>query len=106
VPFTIESSAGSNYFVKIINSVNNQPVVSFFVHGGQNLATRVPTVTFAIRDATGDKWCGEQNLFGTSTTMEEGTQQRSFLYGHIYRYGLTKLRDGNFPTKRVARSVP
>jgi hypothetical protein len=104
VPLRIESSPGSNYFVKISDAKDDRPVISFFVHGGRDLHARVPIGLFKIKDAAGTRWCGEHNLFGADTTIEAGNEPKAFDYGHSYIYRLIKRREGNFRTKSIARN--
>ena len=100
IPLIITSSAGSDYFVKLVTS-SGDPVVSFYIHGGQDLRAVIPAGTFLVKHAVGDKWCGEHNLFGTSTTIEEGTHLATFTDDGFYTLKLTKQVNGNFPTKRI-----
>ena len=97
----ITSSAGSDYFVKFVTTVG-QPVATFYIHGGEGLRTLMPTGTFIEKDAAGDKWCGERDLFGASTTIEEGTQWVTVADDHFYTLKLTKRANGNFPTKIIS----
>jgi hypothetical protein len=101
IPFMITSSAGSDYFVKFSTTTGN-PVVTFYVHGGEDLRALMPAGTFVEKDAAGDKWCGERNLFGASTTIEEGTHWVTLVEGHFYTLKLTKRANGNFPSEPIS----
>jgi len=100
IPLLITSTPGSDYFVKFVTPFGD-PVVSFYIHGGQELRTLMPEGTFVVKHAVGDKWCGEHNLFGASTTIEEGTHRAALLGSNFYTLKLTKQINGNFPTKRI-----
>lgn len=66
-PLTIQTTAGSNYFVKLEDAASGWEVMSFFVHGGTTLNAEVPFGNFVLKYATGDFWCGGADLFGRDT---------------------------------------
>jgi hypothetical protein len=102
IPLLITSSAGSDYFVKFVTPTGS-PVTTLYIHGGQDLQVLMPAGTFIEKDAAGDQWCGEQNLFGASTTIDEGVNWVTLTDDGSYRLRLSKQVDGNFPTKRISR---
>jgi len=105
VPLTIQTAAGSDYFIKFeTDSSTSAPVMSLFVHGGSPLRTRVPIGTFIVKHASGIGWCDERNLFGKETSTEQGKTPAIFDEDHEYTLRLIKLSSGNFPTTRIRRS--
>ncbi len=103
IPLTITTASGLDYFVKLETASRTMPVMSFFIHGGLPLETRVPIGTFIVKHAAGKRWCGERALFGQDTATEKGTHDAAFGDGHEYTLRLIPQVRGNFPTARIAR---
>src|SRR5262249_1623664 len=61
-PLEIQTTIGSNYFVKLESAITALPIMTFFVVGGLALDTKVPLGTFNLMYAAGKTWCGERNL--------------------------------------------
>lgn len=54
-PLTIKTSAGGGYFIKLEQSISGNPVMTFFVRGGETLRATVPEGSFVLKYATGDR---------------------------------------------------
>ena len=54
-------------FVKVVNVDNPKSVVSFYVRAKKTVSVHVKNGTYEVRYATGDKWFGQKDLFGSST---------------------------------------
>jgi hypothetical protein len=102
--WTIDAGAGANYFVKIIEAGTGEPKVGYFVRGGSAITTDVPVGAFTIRHASGGTWCGERELFGPNTVLQQGTKVVTFNENNTYTLYLTPQINGNFPTKTISRS--
>jgi len=98
---TITSPSGSDYFIKFV-TLAGAPVAAFYVYGGRDLVALLPAGTFIEKDAAGDHWCGERNLFGASTSIEEGAHFVTLAEGDRWQLQLTKQVNGNFPTRAIS----
>lgn len=103
VQLTIVTPAGSNYFVKLADPTTDAPMLSLFVHGGEPLTAKVPVGSFMLRPASGDRWCGEANLFGGSTHIVETGRAVDFLPNEIHTVTLSPQADGNLPIRTIGR---
>lgn len=75
--FTLKTASGSNYFVKLEDEFG-RPVRAYFVRGGSTISNLVPLGTFTLKYASGQWWCGEQELFGVDTSTNEADDTFSF----------------------------
>ena len=103
VPLTIVTPAGSNYFVKLAEPKTDASMLSLFVHGGEPLTAKVPLGSFILRAASGDRWCGEANLFGGNTHIVEAGRTVEFLPNEIHTITLSPQADGNLPIRTIGR---
>jgi hypothetical protein len=65
---TVNSDAGSDYFLKVKQPGSLSLVATLFIHGGSMIEMRLPTGGYLIKGASGARWCGETNLFGQDTS--------------------------------------
>ena len=70
-PFEIRTAVGANYFVKLEDSVTREPILTFFIRGGQTMQSDVPFGQFVLKYATGRSWCGEFDMFGPETEFHK-----------------------------------
>lgn len=107
-PLVIETSAGTNYFVKLKDIYFNQTVMEFFIRGGDRISTKVPLGIYQITYASGKKWYGYTNLFGSDTSYSKTDQ--NFNFKHTYQgvsgYTITlyQVSNGNLSTSRLSPS--
>jgi hypothetical protein len=66
-PLKIETEAGSDYLLKLVNTSDETDTITIFVRGGENFSTKVPLGGYSIRGATGKTWYNKQALFGPDT---------------------------------------
>jgi len=85
------------------DAITSQPVMSFYIHGGQTLQENVPEGSFILKYATGNRWCGDNDLFGPDTTIQQSHQTFEFDESHGYTVELIKQRNGNLPMKTINR---
>lgn len=102
-PLTIKTSAGGGYYVKLEKLISGHAAMTFFVRGGETLQARVPEGSFVLKYAMGDRWCGEVNLFGPSTTTKRADQTFIFEEGRGYTVTLIARKDGNLRTTTISR---
>lgn len=107
-PFTIETSYGSNYVVKLKDYYTKEAVMTIFVKGGDTIKTEVPTGTYEVTYASGDKWYGYNYLFGPDTGYSKADSSFSFNFdGYSYSgYTITLYRvsNGNLRTEGIDSS--
>lgn len=70
--------AEHNYFIKLVDSATEAPVLTVFVRGGQSVALKVPLGRVKMRYAVGSKWYGERFLFGPRTSYAQADSEFDF----------------------------
>jgi ribosomal protein L37AE/L43A len=104
-PFEIKSARGSDYLVKLADSVSGQSVVKVFVRGGSAVNINVPLGTYVVKYASGDTWHGYDYLFGPKTDYSKASEYLTFQHtanrvqGHTIT--LYKVPYGNLHTERI-----
>ncbi|MBW4620011.1 MAG: hypothetical protein KME17_11730 [Cyanosarcina radialis HA8281-LM2] len=104
-PLAIDTTAGTNYFLKLVDSASQATVMTVFVRGGTTTRVKVPLGTYQIRYATGDKWYGTKYLFGPDTTYNKAEEIFKFrkegnrVLGYTLK--LYKVVDGNLQTTPI-----
>jgi hypothetical protein len=91
--------------VKIADAVSGRPILSFYASGGSTLQVEVPAGSFVLKYATGDRWCGEQDLFSPLTEISEINRVVHFDGDHGYLIDLIRRRNGNLSTKKISREA-
>ena len=94
-PLTITSAAGNNYFVKFVDAQSNNPIIAFFVRGGEALRASMPAGRFILKTASGQTWCGERSLFGLETSLKEVQPPLVFVAGDGHTIRISPSRQGN-----------
>ena len=71
-PLEVVTAVGSpNYYLKLINWDTHAPVLVFFVRSGEKTEVEVPVGNYELRYAAGEKWYGEEYLFGPRTAYRK-----------------------------------
>jgi hypothetical protein len=78
VPFQIQTPAGDNYLIKLVNVADENETVLLFVRGGSAFNVNMPVGTYRFRFAAGRTWYGEKIYFGSSTTYWIANKTLSF----------------------------
>jgi hypothetical protein len=104
VPLTINAPPGENYFVKLVDAQGETSVVSYFIRGGQPLATTAPSGNFILKAASGDHWCGESSLFGGDTSIVETGRAITFALDETHTISLQPRLNGNLPLHKIGRA--
>jgi hypothetical protein len=112
-PFEIHTAAGANYFIKLEDSATQLPIQTFFIRGGQTMEANVPLGQFLLKYATGDAWCGENDLFGNQTQFNKTDAVLRFarqespggytMIGHTVE--LILQISGNLKSSRISRET-
>jgi hypothetical protein len=78
-PLRVVTAPGSlNYYVKIVNWESHSPKLVFFVRSGETASVRVPIGVYELRFAAGEKWYGEEYLFGPDTAYGKADERFEF----------------------------
>ncbi len=65
--FAVETVAGNDYLVKLVNMSDPKDQVVIYVRGGDTYSIKVPLGRYHVRAATGTTWYGKNDLFGPET---------------------------------------
>ena len=107
-PFVIQTPAGKNYFIKLIDSSTGLDAMAIYVIGGRYLEVLVPLGFYKIEYTSGEKWYGEKHYFGQKpnawqqlTDLTGKTKIFNFKRNFRGTIKLTPVQDGNLKTKRI-----
>ena len=104
-PLEIKAGAGGHYVVKLVDAYRKTPVMSVFVRGGSTVNVDVPLGTFEVRYASGEKWYGDEHLFGPDTSYSKADKTFTFeeTANEITGYTITlyKVSQGNLRTSKI-----
>jgi len=64
------TSSNQNYFIELLDWNSNGVVTTAFVRIGEMVEIRLPLGTYKLRYTAGDRWYGEQQLFGSGVKYE------------------------------------
>lgn len=105
-PLSIVTSTGLNYFVKIVDATTNQNIIEGYIIGGMTLDINVPLGSYRLKYASGNTWCGRNELFGSKTQYSEAQSTFNFSLenGVIsgYTIELIAQQNGNLNTRRIS----
>jgi hypothetical protein len=108
VPFEINTSAESNYYVKLIDAATGFHVLGIFVEGGKPLSTEVPPGRYVVKYASGLRWYGYDNYFGNGTAYSKATSTFNFEVNsdgaNGYSITLYRVKNGNLRTSRITKA--
>jgi hypothetical protein len=99
IPFFLSARAST-----VVGTVKPTLSMDFFVHGGTILSANVPVGTFTVKYADGLVWCGEDELFGPDTLIQESERAFDFGVGNEWTIELVRRRGGNLRTRYIKRS--
>jgi len=107
-PFKINASNYSNFFVKLIDTGTRKLVLAMFVRKGSVYKTRVPLGSYVLKYASGNKWYGEKNFFGSDTGFFETNDIFEFTrHGNKvsgYTVTLYEVPNGNLSTVQINKA--
>jgi hypothetical protein len=107
-PLRIETTAGSDYYVKLKDALTNGDAMAIYVRGGQALEIDVPLGSYRFLYAVGTTWRGERALFGPETSYNEAGDVFNFdIQGDTingYTVELISQPNGNLSTRAIDAS--
>ena len=77
--------------------------MTLYIRGGTKIEQNMPLGQFTLKYATGDIWCGDQDLFGPRTGLSEADKLFNFDEDHSYTVELIPQRGGNLPIRTINR---
>jgi hypothetical protein len=77
-PFTVVTSPGQNYYVKLVYEGTDTAAVGIFVEGGVSNEVLIPLGRYEMRYASGTTWYGLANLFGPQTVYSRALEVLDF----------------------------
>jgi hypothetical protein len=63
-PLQVKSAPGEDYFLRLIDVETGEAVLAAYIDGGRFFRVLVPPGTYTLRFAAGQRWQGEETLFG------------------------------------------
>jgi hypothetical protein len=107
-PFTVKTSSGADYYLKLVDIFTQEVALTAYIRGGEMLTTRAPIGMFEMRYAVGSDWYGSTLLFGPNTSYFKAEKQFTFEYGDGsakgYTIELIKQTGGNLRTRPMSGS--
>jgi hypothetical protein len=104
-PFEIITSAGHDYFVKLVDVSTGETSVTIFVRGGAPEEILVPLGRYKMRYVFGKTWCGDRLYFGDDTDAAKANDIFHFretadsYEGYVVE--LILQNDGNLVTRSI-----
>lgn len=107
-PLEINTSPGSNYFVKMVEANSEATALELFVHGGKSIEIQMPLGAYKMKYATGTIWYGREYHFGPNTVYSKADSVFSFRQDYSgysgYTVTLYTVQDGNMSTSKIDES--
>lgn len=107
-PLEIETSGSGYYFVKLFETGTDEIVMTIFIHAGQSVTTKVPLGSYDVKYASGEKWYGYNDLFGSKTMYSKANSVFNFqdTDNQISGYTITlyEVIDGNLSASEISAS--
>lgn len=107
-PLEIESQAGADYYVKVVNTANNVDTLAIYIRGGETIEVDVPLGNYEIRYASGNTWYGVDSMFGSETSFNKANELFPFVQTDYqisgYTITLYQVVDGNLQTISIDES--
>jgi hypothetical protein len=104
-PFSIMTSSGANYYVKLVDLNTGATIVGIYVVGGRKIEVDVPLGRYEMRYASGQSWYGLKHLFGKETSYAKADDafefdiQGDYVRGHTVE--LIEQINGNLDTHPI-----
>jgi hypothetical protein len=77
-PLRVRTTAGGDYYLKLVGSTHSTEAVGIYVHGGTTLEVEVPLGSYRMRYAYGSTWYGTKWAFGDDTQYFEADKVFDF----------------------------
>ncbi len=108
VPFEIKTSSGASYFVKFVDVMTGANVLGIFVEGGRDFSTTVPQGRYLLKYASGQRWYGYEDYFGSDTAYSKASSTFDFKVDEErasgYSITLYKVKNGNMRSSQITKA--
>lgn len=94
-PLEVVTEDDNAYVIKLFNARDDSLELSFFIRPGSTAEVNVPIGNYIIKYATGQKWYGIDNLFGTETRYYQAKDTFDFTYTSGWTVELIRQTGGN-----------
>ena len=95
----VTATGGFNYYAKLVGVETGKPALILFVRAGDTVETELPIGSYYLKFAAGERWYGEDFLFGPDTSYSKADEPLLFrieghrVFGHVIE--LIKQVNGN-----------
>lgn len=104
-PLTIITKSNYSFFVKLEDQWSKKTILTLFIRPNNTLNIDVPLGYYQIKYATGDKWYGEEFLFGPETQYNKANEIFEFTFDgnqyNGYTIELFSQINGNLSTSKI-----
>lgn len=84
-PLQIFTRSNANYYLKLEDIYSGKTTLTVFIRGGQSVNLKVPLGSYYMKYASGEKWYGDEILFGPYTSYSKAIEVFNFeLQGNQY----------------------
>jgi hypothetical protein len=105
-PFTVRTSGDADFVIKLVHAFGDREVARFYIRGGDSKDFEVPLGTYVLKYACGERWFGDEFLFGPSTRYSKASTTFEFAEAADGYEGFTvtlyPVVDGNLRTVSIA----
>lgn len=101
IKFIPAAGTKSNMIVKLEDWDSGKAICWFFVREGKTVETPIPEGSYRIKIATGQKWYGEERLFGGVASYSSIDSMVRIPARTIYSLSLTPVIDGTLQDKPI-----
>lgn len=106
-PLQVQSTRGDSYLLRLYDYPSDSLVMSVFIRGGSTLDVKVPLGIYSIKYASGEKWYGDEHLFGPQTSYSKTDSTFNFRENGYQISGFTitlyKTVSGNLSTSGISK---
>ena len=110
--FKIDNLRGDHTLIKLVDTYTGVAVMTIFVQAGAITETKAPLGNYEVRYAAGEKWYGDDHLFGPGTAYSKADQNFRFYEeptadGYMINgcsITLYKVLNGNLSTSTINAS--
>lgn len=94
--FSVKTKQGENhYLIKLEDFYTKEKKAEFFIRGGDDFGIEVPRGTYRVKMASGRKWYGMKNLFGSRTSYSKANDSFPISNGDHWTVELIPQKYGN-----------
>lgn len=100
-PLEVITEGDNAYVIKLFDTRDDSVELSFFIRPGSTAEVNVPIGNYIIKYATGQKWYGIDNLFGSETRYYQTKDSFNFTYTSGWTVELIRQTGGNLDYNKI-----